>query len=173
MHDGRRIWALRGGRMLIRRLDPGVLCRALRGCSSRCFGMDLDDVALVGIPGQRADLGCQITMEDPVVGEGPLRVIPSPRSPALDYPILPPLPLLNGQLKHSAHDPDLRGPGIGVRPSFKALAISAAFHLAYCCFCSNSSLIPFGASKQRSTSMNCAATTNLRIVALSKPSISA
>lgn len=32
---------------------------------------------------------------------------------------------------------DLRGPAVGVLPSFNAFAISAAFHLAYNSFCSS------------------------------------
>lgn len=141
------------------------LCQALRACSSHCFGMNLDDVASEGILGQRADLGCRMMMEDRVTAEGPLMVILAPPSP-LHYSILPPLPLQKVSDSTQPNTSHSRGPGTGVRPSFKALAISAAFHLAYCCFCSSSSLIPFGASKQRSTSMNCAATTNLRIVDL-------
>jgi hypothetical protein len=79
--------------MPCRVLHLGALCRALRGCSSRCFGMSLDDVAWVGIPGQRADLGCRMMMEDQATSGGLLTVIPSPRSPALPCPLLPRLPL--------------------------------------------------------------------------------
>lgn len=48
---------------------------------------------------------------------------------------------VKGKIGHGScsalYMPHSRGPGVGVRPSFSAFAMSAAFHLAYCCFCSS------------------------------------
>ena len=62
------------------------------------------------------------------------------------------------------------GPGVGVRPSRKAFAISAAFHLAYLIFSSiaGRSMAVFWLSKVRRISRKLAAARNLRAVFLGR-----
>ena len=71
----------------------------------------------------------------------------------------------------SAADSAPAGPGVGLRPSRRALEMSAAFHLAYLILASMSgrSRAALSESKVRRTSRKLAAARNLRAVFLSAP----